>query len=125
MIKLRCLVLLALTSLFSGNALALTGGEIYPGCYAAAQDTFDFDSLPPGQEIYVGHCVGLITGFLEMIRLYEGTQAPPVACVPKYVTISDVLVDVVKFLDQNRAHWDMSASLMVIAAIKNNYLCGT
>ncbi|MBD3652332.1 Rap1a/Tai family immunity protein [Kangiella sp.] len=123
MTKIRILLLLGVTCLFSGNTWALTGGEIYQGCYAAAQDSFDFDSLSPGEEVYVGHCMGLITGFVEMIRLYEGTEAPPVACIPKNVTVSMILDDVVNFLDQNRAHWEMSASVLVIIAIKNNYLC--
>ncbi|WP_144780343.1 Rap1a/Tai family immunity protein [Marinobacter maritimus] len=123
MTKIRVFLLFGVVCLFSSNAWALTGGEIYKGCYAAAQDNFNYDSLPLGEEVYVGHCLGLITGFAEMIRLYEGTKAPPVACIPKDVTISMLLDDVVNFLDQNRAHWDMKATVLILIALKNNYLC--
>ncbi len=123
MTKIRAVLLFGVACLFSSNTWALTGSEIYKGCYAAAQDNIDYDSLPPGEEVYVGHCVGLTTGFVEMIRLYEGTEAPPVACIPKDVTVPMLLDDVVDFLDQNRAHWERSASVLVMIAIKNNYLC--
>ena len=123
--KLQAIVLVSLACLFSGDVLAVTGGEIYQGCYAAAQDNYDYNSLPPGGVVYVGHCIGLITGFVEMIRLYEGTEAPPVACIPKEVTVATHLDNVVHFLDKNRQHWDKSASVLVLISIKKNYLCSS
>lgn len=117
------IVWLCILGFFSAPTWAVTGHEIYEGCAAASKDNFNVKKLAPGKEIYIGHCLGLITGFAEMIRLYEGTEAPPVACIPKDVTVSDLSKDVVEFLEENRAHWDMSASVLVLVAIKNNYLC--
>ncbi len=123
MFKFRTAVLFSLACLFSSDAWSITGVEIYQGCSVAAQEDFNYESLPTAKAMYVGHCLGLITGFVEMIRLYEGTEAPPVACIPDNVTVSTIVDDVIDFLDENRAHWDMSASVLVIIAIKNNYLC--
>lgn len=122
------LLTIALGALFffprASWAYKVTGRDIYEGCKSFATGQVNWGKLESGQEIYIGHCGGLITAYMELIRVYKGTTAPQIACIPKTTTVSEVAKKVVKFLDTNRSHWNMSASTLVLVAIKNGYVCG-